>query len=241
MRGSQHSRGTPAGGLLLERPANGARRSWSLRPWRRRASPCRSGGPGRRPSSLPDAGAPRGARRPASSSAPGSAGDERRTRRLAPASRGRRSGLRDVGDVGPAEEGQQVVRADRVERDVGHRDHPLVALGVRERAQLGGPRRREGPRTARGRTARGGARSPRGSGPACRGPGSRTPPGSARRPARARARPAVTRRRRRAGRRRLRPECRSRRSGPPIPTPHGPGSWSWSLSSALTESTAGRG
>ena len=47
--------------------------------------------------------------------------------------------LRHVGDVGPAEEGQQVVRADRVERDVGHRDHPLVALGVRERAQLGGP------------------------------------------------------------------------------------------------------
>ena len=36
---------------------------------------------------------------------------------------------RDVGDVGHAEEGHQVVLAERVEGDVAHQDHLLVGVG----------------------------------------------------------------------------------------------------------------
>ena len=36
--------------------------------------------------------------------------------------------VRDVGDVGPAEERQQVVLAQRVQLDVAHHDHALVRL-----------------------------------------------------------------------------------------------------------------
>src|SRR2546422_374111 len=42
---------------------------------------------------------------------------------------------RDVADVRRAEEGKEVIRSERIERDVEHRDHLRVALAVRERSQ----------------------------------------------------------------------------------------------------------